>query len=84
MSLMRRRDESGSRSKWRARLSRLWKGYLRLATALAGVVSGLILTILYFTLLAPFAYLAKRAARRERTGWSPVSTERNDSLDRQY
>jgi rubrerythrin len=69
---------------WRARLGRLWKGYLRLALALAGVISGLILAILYFTLLVPFAYLAKRAARQESTGWLSVSSERNDSLDRQY
>lgn len=69
---------------WRARLSRLWKGYLRLALALAGVISGLILTLLYFTLLPPFGYLAKRAARQEPTGWLPVSSERNASLDRQY
>jgi len=69
---------------WRARLSRLWKGYLRLAIALAGLISGLVLTILYFTLLVPFGYLAKRAARRESTGWQPVSSERNTSLDRQY
>jgi len=69
---------------WRVRLSRLWKGYLRLALALAGAISGLILTILYFTLLAPFGYFAKRAARREPTGWLPVSSERNASLDRQY
>ena len=69
---------------WRARLSRLWKGYLRLAMALAGVISGLVLTILYFTLLVPFALLAKRVAWREPTGWLPVSSERNASLDRQY
>ena len=69
---------------WRARVSRLWKGYLRLAIALAGVISGLILTILYFTLVPPFAYLAKRAARQEPAGWLPVSSERNASLDRQY
>jgi rubrerythrin len=69
---------------WRARLTRLWKGYLRLALAVASVISGLILTILYFTLLPPFGYLAKRAARREPTGWLPVSSERNASLDRQY
>jgi hypothetical protein len=69
---------------WRARLSRLWKGYLRLAVALAGVISGLILTVLYFTLLVPFAYLAKRAAWQEPPGWAPVSSERNASLDRQY
>src|SRR5882757_2958315 len=69
---------------WRARLSRLWKGYLRVAIALAGVISGLVLTILYFTLLVPFALLAKRLAWREPTGWLPVSSERNASLDRQY
>ncbi len=69
---------------WRARVSRLWKGYLRLAIALAAVISGLILTILYFALLPPFAYLAKRAARQEPAGWLPVSSERNASLDRQY
>jgi hypothetical protein len=69
---------------WRARLSRLWKGYLRLALGLAGIISGLILTILYFTLLVPFGYLAKRAARQEPTGWSPVSPDRNASLHRQY
>jgi rubrerythrin len=69
---------------WRARLSRLWKGYLRLALAIAGLISGLFLTILYFTLLPPFAYLAKRAARKEPTGWLPVSPERNAVLDREY
>jgi hypothetical protein len=69
---------------WRARLSRLWKGYLRLAIALAGLISGLILTIFYFTLLGPFAFLAKRAARQEPTGWLPVSSERSASLERQY
>jgi hypothetical protein len=69
---------------WRARLSRLWKGYLRLATALAGAIGGLILMIQYFVLLPPFAWLAKRAERREPRGWCPISPERNDSLKRQY
>jgi hypothetical protein len=69
---------------WRARLSRLWKSYLRLALAIAGLISGLLLTILYFTLLPPFAYLARRAARKESAGWLPVSPERNASLDREY
>jgi hypothetical protein len=69
---------------WQARLSRLWRGYLRLATALASLISGLILTILYFTLLVPFAFLAKRAAAREPAGWSAVSPERSASLARQY
>jgi len=40
---------------WRARFSRLWKGYLRLATALASAMGALILTIQYFTVLPPFA-----------------------------
>ena len=62
----------------------LWKAYLRLATALAGVIGGLMLTVQYFVLLPPFAWLAKRAERREPPGWTPISPERNDSLNRQY
>src|SRR5204863_8259190 len=70
---------------WRARFSRLWKAYLRLASALAGVIGGLLLTIQYFVLLPPFAWLAKRAAAREPLGWSAVPPERNESsLRRQY
>jgi hypothetical protein len=69
---------------WRARLSRLLKGYLRLASALAGVLGSFMLTVQYFILLPPFAWLAKRAERREHLGWSPVSPKRNRSLDRQY
>ncbi|HKF03187.1 MAG TPA: ferritin-like domain-containing protein [Candidatus Sulfotelmatobacter sp.] len=69
---------------WRARFSRLWKAYLRLATGLAGILGSMLLTIQYFILLAPFAWLARRAAQRERSGWTLVSAERSDSLDRQY
>jgi rubrerythrin len=69
---------------WRARLSRLWKAYVRLSVALAGLISGLILTILYFTVLVPFALVAKRAARRECSGWSTASPQRHASLERQY
>jgi len=54
---------------WRARLNRLWKGYLRLAVALAGLIGGVILLVQYFVLLPPFAVLAKREARREPVGW---------------
>ncbi|HMI19298.1 MAG TPA: ferritin-like domain-containing protein [Sphingomonas sp.] len=57
---------------WWARLRRLWKAYLRFATAFAGVIAGVVLTLQYFLLLPPFAWLAKRAARRERTGWISV------------
>ena len=69
---------------WRARISRLWKAYLRLATGLAGVLGSVLLTIQYFVLLPPFAWLAKRAAQREPSGWTTVSLGRSDSLDRQY
>lgn len=69
---------------WRARLSRLWKAYLRLATALAGILGSILLTIQYFVLLPPFAWLAKRAERREVSGWSLVPSERSGLLDREY
>ncbi len=54
---------------WRARLNRLWKGYLRLAVALAAVLGSLMLLAQYFIILPIFAVLAKRAARRDPPGW---------------
>ena len=69
---------------WKARLTRMWKAYLRLASALAGVIGGALLTIYYFVVLPPFAWLAKRAAKDENGGWMPVAPERNKSLRRQY
>jgi len=54
---------------WWARLRRLWKAYLRFATALAGVMAGVVLMVQYFLLLPPFAWLAKRNAKREKSGW---------------
>jgi rubrerythrin len=69
---------------WRARASRLWKGYLRLATALAGAIGTLVLTLQYFMLLPPFAFLAKRAARRQPDGWTPIPPPRENSLRSQY
>ena len=69
---------------WRARSSRLWKAYLRLATGLAGILGSLLLTIQYFVILPPFAWLAKRTARREHVGWTVVSSLTSDSLHRQY
>jgi hypothetical protein len=58
---------------WRARASRLWKRYLGLAGAVAGIFGGVMLTAIYFVLLPPFAWLAKRAERREGVGWIPVT-----------
>jgi hypothetical protein len=69
---------------WSARLGRLWKAYLRAMSAIAGVMGTAILTLQYFVLLPPFAFLAKRAARREPTGWTPVPPERPRALESQY
>lgn len=69
---------------WRARLSRLWKAYLRLATALTGLIGGLLLTLQYFIVLPPFAWLAKRAERREPAGWNALAPPREGSLRSQY
>ena len=68
---------------WRARLSRLWNAYLRVASALAGVIGGAVLTLQYFLVLPPFALLSKRAAAREPEGWRPVDAV-NIDLRRQY
>lgn len=69
---------------WRARFSRLWKTYLRLATGLAGILGSLLLTLQYFIVLPLFAWLAKRSARREPSGWTIVTPRMSESLHRQY
>lgn len=69
---------------WRARLTRLWKVYLRIASAFAGVLGAVLLTLQYFVVLPPFAWLVKRSARREQRGWTPLAPERNGSMTRQY
>ena len=63
---------------WKARLSRLWKAYLRLASGIAGLLSKLMLTLQYFILIPPFAFLAKRAERQEPRGWVAVDPDRGD------
>ena len=64
---------------------RLWKGYLRVATALAGLLGTIVLLAQYFLVLPLFALAAKRAARRERPGWSePQRRERPSALESQY
>ena len=82
--LVRVSPQRHRRHLWRARLSRLWKAYLRLATALAGAIGALVLTVQYFVVLPLFALVAKRAARRERRGWTEIAPERNGPLDKQY
>jgi len=56
---------------WYARAKRLWNRYLRIAAAIAGLFGSAALSIMYFILLPPFAWLAKRAERREPAGWTP-------------
>jgi hypothetical protein len=72
------------RQVWRARASRLWKRYLRVAAAIAGLFGTAVLTIQYFILLPPFAWFAKRAARREQPGWIAISHDGNHSANSQY
>jgi hypothetical protein len=69
---------------WHARAKRLWNRYLRLAASVASLFGGAMLTMIYFVLLPPFAWLAKRAARRERLGWIPVPQDRPVSPRSQY
>ncbi len=69
---------------WRARASRLWKRYLGVATAIANLIGAVVLTVLYFTLLPPFAWLAKRSAHREPVGWAPIASDRNNASNSQY
>jgi hypothetical protein len=60
---------------WHARAKRLWNRYLRIAAAVAGLAGGALLTLMYFALLPPFAWLAKRAERREAAGWTPIGRD---------
>jgi hypothetical protein len=69
---------------WRARAGRLWKAYLRLMSAIAGVMGTVVLTLQYFILLPPFAFFAKRAERREPRGWTEIPQDRAHSLTSQY
>ena len=57
---------------WQARAARIWSAYLRLASAVAGVLGRLLLLVQYFLLLPPFALLAKRASRSEPVGFAPA------------
>jgi hypothetical protein len=82
--LVRVSPQRHRRHLWRARFSRLWKAYLRVAVAVAGVIGSVVLTVQYFVVLPAFAFLAKRAARRGRRGWIPIAPDRNDSLNSQY
>ena len=70
--LTRVSPDAYKRRVWRARASRLWKRYLRLAAGLAGLIGTVMLILQYFVLLPPFAWFARRAERREPRGWHPI------------
>jgi hypothetical protein len=61
---------------WAARMKRLWHRYLRIAAAVAAVLGTVTLTAMYFVVLPPFAWFAKRSARREPIGWTPLHRRR--------
>jgi hypothetical protein len=62
----------------------LWKGYLRLAAGLGNLIGSVILTLQYFILVPPFAWIARRSARREQSGWSTCRPESARDLKSQY
>ncbi len=69
---------------WRARASRLWNRYVRVAAAVAGLLGTATLSAMYFIVLPTFAWLAKRAGRREPVGWTAISRHGNDQPTSQY
>ena len=72
------------RQVWRARASRLWKRYLHFAAVVASALGTVMLLLWYFVLVPPFAWMARRAARREPDGWTPIPRDRADSSTSQY
>lgn len=69
---------------WRARLGRLWKGYLRFAVALGSLFGAILLTVQYFLLLPLFALVAKRAARRDPPGWFIRDGSASNRIDAEF
>jgi hypothetical protein len=82
--LARISPQSYRRHVWRARASRLWKRYLRVAAALAAAFGAIGLTLIYFIVLPPFVWFARRAERNEGVGWQPVSGDTRDAPGSQY
>jgi hypothetical protein len=72
------------RQVWLARASRVWHRVLRLAAALGALMGAAFLTVLYFVLLPPFAWLARRAGKREPAGWAPISARAEAPPTSQY
>jgi hypothetical protein len=69
---------------WRARGRRLWNRYVRVAAGIAGLIGDTLLTAMYFILLPPFAWIARRAERREAPGWRAIPPDRPASPTSHY
>ena len=54
------------------------------AGGLAEIIASVILTLQFYVLLPPFAWAARRQARAEAAGWTPIEAGRNGALDSQY
>ena len=67
---------------WHARARRVWNRYVRVAAALAAAIGNVMLTVVYFVVLAPFSWFAKRSERREPIGWRPILPTRHDTSPR--
>jgi hypothetical protein len=52
---------------------------VRVAAAVAGLLGAAVLTLMYFVVLSPFAWLAKRAGYREALGWTPIAHDVKES-----
>jgi hypothetical protein len=63
---------------WHARAKRLWNRYLRVAAAIASLFGNTLLRLIYFVVLPPFAWLARRAERREPAGFIPIERARGE------
>jgi len=82
--LARISPRSYRRQVWLARGSRLWRRVVRLAAGVGALMGTVFLTLLYFVLMPPFAWLARRAAKREPEGWAPVSAGADAPPTSQY
>ena len=68
----------------RARGRRLWNRYLRVAAAIASLIGNTLLTGMYFILLPPFVWAARRAERRETPGWHAIAPDCPTSPTSEY
>jgi hypothetical protein len=82
--LARVSPQSYRRQIWRARASRFYKRYLRCAIRCGDAVASVLLTVQYFVVLPPFAWFAKRAERREASGWVSIDRPAVRSARSQY